>query len=153
MKWITHEVVTGVLVFAAFDDPLLAVYSMAGAVFPDKVEGSPGSRGWSAWRSRHRGWSHWPMPYLLLLLLLLRLDEYTAYAALLGDLRTIGIFLCVGALLHIAEDGFCGKVPFILPRQKVGVRLFKVGSVFEYLFALAIVLSAYVLRLLWQAVA
>lgn len=149
MKWITHEVVTGVVVFAAFDDPLLAVYSMAGAIFPDKVEGSPASSGWSSWRSRHRGWSHWPMLYLLFILLLWRLDEYTAYASLLGDLRTIGIFLCLGALLHIAEDALCGKVPFILPWQKVGVRLFKVGSFSEYLLALAIVLSAYVLRLLW----
>ena len=53
MKWLTHEVVTGVIVYAATDDPMAAVYSMAGAIIPDKVEGNPFKRHLS-----HRGWSH-----------------------------------------------------------------------------------------------
>lgn len=56
------------------------------------------------------------------------------------------MFLCVGALLHIAEDAVCGKVPFLTPYQKIGVRLFQVGSVAEYLFTIAAVLLCYGLR-------
>ena len=41
MKWVNHQVLTGVIVYAATDDMLLTIYSMAGAIFPDKVEGSP----------------------------------------------------------------------------------------------------------------
>ena len=43
MKWINHEVVTGVIVYAATDDLLLTIYSMAGAIVPDKLEGMPGN--------------------------------------------------------------------------------------------------------------
>ena len=146
MKWITHEVVTGVIVFAATNDALLSVYSMAGAIIPDKIEGSPQSIGWSSWRSRHRGWSHWPMLYLLLALFLYKMEQYTYLATPLGDLRTIGVFLCIGAILHILEDGICGKVPFILPWQKVGVKLFKVGSFREYLAGMVLVFLAYGIR-------
>ena len=72
MKWVNHEIITGVIVYAVTENPLAALYSMAGAVLPDKIEGNPGSNYWS-WRSRHRGWSHWPMLYVLLLGLQLRM--------------------------------------------------------------------------------
>lgn len=147
MKWTTHEIVTGVVVYAATDDPLLSVCSMAGASLPDRVEGSPQSRGWSSWRSRHRGWSHWPVLYVLLIMLLMGRAPCVVESLPIGDLRIPGIFICVGALLHIAEDALCGKVPFLLPWQKVGVRLFKVGSFREYLAALILVMLAYVIRL------
>ena len=63
-----------------------------------------------------------------------------------ADLVTIGTYICIGALLHIAEDAVCGKVPFLTPYHKVGIRLFKVGSVTEYLFTIAAVLLCYGLR-------
>ena len=134
MKWVNHQVLTGVIVYAATDDMLLTIYSMAGAIFPDKVEGSPRAGNYWSWRSRHRGWSHWPMLYLGLIFFLT------------GDLTTIGIYICIGALLHIAEDAVCGKVPLLTPYHKVGIRLFKVGSVSEYLFTIAAVLLCYGLR-------
>ena len=100
---------------------------------------------WS-WRSRHRGWSHWPLLYLGLIFFLSRLEEGQLTALPTADLTTIGIYICIGALLHIAEDAVCGKVPLLTPYQKVGVRLFKVGSVPEYLFTIAAVLLCYGLR-------
>ena len=65
MKWINHQVVTGVIMYAATEDLLLTACGMAGAILPDKVEGSPrrGIMSWG-WRSRHRGWSHWPLLYV-----------------------------------------------------------------------------------------
>ena len=105
MKWVNHEIITGVIVYAATENPLAAVYSMAGAILPDKIEGNPGSGSYWSWRSRHRGWSHWPMLYILLLGLQLRMikggwDSFT-------DMGMIGVFFCVGALLHIIEDAMC----------------------------------------------
>lgn len=136
MKWLTHEVVTGVLVYTVTEDPMAAVYSMAGAIIPDKVEGNPFRRNLT-----HRGWSHWPMMYLLVMGLMLRGEEYLGID--FGTLREIGFFMAVGALLHIAEDAICGKVPFITPFQKIGVKLFKVGSIGEYLAALVLIIGAY----------
>ena len=106
MTWVSHVALTGTIAYAVSADPLAAAAACVGAVLPDKVEGTPGSVGWRTWRSRHRGWSHWPMLYLAL----------------------------IGALLHIAEDAVCGKVPAVLPTQKIGIRLFTVGSLREYLF-------------------
>ena len=146
MKWVNHQVVTGVIVYTATEDLLLTAYSMAGAILPDKVEGNPRAGSYWSWRSRHRGWSHWPMLYLGLIFFLSRLEEGQLTALPTADLTTIGIYICIGALLHIAEDAVCGKVPLLTPYHKVGIRLFKVGSVPEYLFTIAAVLLCYGLR-------
>lgn len=145
MKWVSHQIVTGVVVFAATDDMLLTAAAMAGAIFPDKVEGNPRAEGYWSWRSRHRGWSHWPLLYLALIGFLVRTEEQAAMFVLFDVVR-VGTFFCVGALLHIAEDALCGKVPLLTPSQRVGVRLFTVGSVTEYVVAAGIVVLAYGVR-------
>lgn len=152
MKWANHQVVTGVIVYAATEDFLLTVYSMAGAVLPDKLEGNPRSSDYWSWRSRHRGWSHWPMLYLALIAVLLESERGHWAIWNSWDLSLLGIYLCIGALLHIAEDAVCGKVPFIMPKQKIGVKFFEVGSVAEYLFAIAVVIGCYLLHLLIRVV-
>ena len=110
MKWINHQVVTGVAVYTATSDLLLTAYSMAGALLPDKLEGNPRAGNYWAWRSRHRGWSHWPVLYLALLGISLHFGNGD-YGFEGGELATIGKFFAIGALLHIAEDMTCGKVP------------------------------------------
>lgn len=140
MKWVNHEIVTGVIVYGATGDFLATAFSMAGAIFPDKVEGKPGANYWS-WRARHRGWSHWPVLYIAILAIM--------QMGLLpqgADVERGATFICIGALLHIAEDAFCGKVPLFLPWQKVGIKLFTVGSVTEYLFAMAVVILTYIIH-------
>ena len=146
MKWINHQVVTGVAVYTATSDLLLTAYSMAGALLPDKLEGNPRAGNYWAWRSRHRGWSHWPVLYLALLGISLRFGNGD-YGFEGGELATIGKFFAIGALLHIAEDMTCGKVPIVTPNRKHGARLYAVGSVFEYLFAIAIVLLCYIAKM------
>ena len=146
MKWINHQVVTGVAVYTATSDLLLTAYSMAGALLPDKLEGNPRAGNYWAWRSRHRGWSHWPVLYLALLGISLHFGNGD-YGFEGGELATIGKFFAIGALLHIAEDMTCGKVPIVTPNRKHGARLYAVGSVFEYLFAIAIVLLCYVAKM------
>ena len=67
MKWVSHITLTGTIAYAVTADPLLTAAAALGAVLPDKIEGSPQSVGWRTWRSRHRGWSHWPLLYLALI--------------------------------------------------------------------------------------
>ena len=67
MKWTSHITLTGTIAYAVTQDPLPAAAACVGAILPDKIEGTPGSVGWSSWRSRHRGWSHWPVLYIALL--------------------------------------------------------------------------------------
>ena len=140
MKWVNHEIVTGVIVYGATGDLLSTVFSMAGAIFPDKVEGRPGTNYWS-WRARHRGWSHWPVIYIAIYALM-----QLGFLPQGADAEKGVSFVCIGALLHIAEDAVCGKVPFLFPWQKVGIKLFKVGSVTEYLFAMALVIITYIIH-------
>jgi inner membrane protein len=143
MKWINHQVVTGVVVYTATADLLLTAYSMAGAILPDKVEGNPRAGNYWTWRSRHRGWSHWPVLYLALLGVSRHFAQGDYGGVMGGELATIGSYIAIGALLHIAEDAVCGNVPIVTPNRKHGIKLFAVGSVFEYLFAIAIVLACY----------
>jgi inner membrane protein len=140
MKWVNHEIVTGVIVYGATGDLLSTAFAMAGAIFPDKVEGRPGGNYWS-WRARHRGWSHWPVIYIALYAIM-QLGWLQAH----NEIAVYGSYVCIGALLHIAEDAVCGKVPCLFPWQKIGIKLFKVGSVTEYLFSMAVVVLTYIVH-------
>ncbi|MGP1471335.1 MAG: metal-dependent hydrolase [Schwartzia sp. (in: firmicutes)] len=142
MKWISHQIVTGAVVYLATDSLLLTACSMAGAVIPDRLEGDPRrAKNYWLWRRMHRGLSHWPGLYLFAIALCLSLRP----AADDGTMCLIAVM--VGALLHILEDALCGKVPLIFPGEKIGLKLFSVGSFTEYFFAAGIVLLAYGLRL------
>ena len=140
MKWVSHIALTGTIAYAVTADPLCTAAACVGAVLPDQIEGTPRSVGWRTWRSRHRGWSHWPMLYIALLGILSHTAGYFFYdAAFFSILR----WMLLGALMHIAEDAVCGKVPFLLPSQKIGVRLFTVGSFREYLFVIGCIALVY----------
>ena len=140
MKWVNHEIVTGVIVYGWTGDLMSAAFAMGGAIFPDKVEGRPGTSYWS-WRARHRGWSHWPVIYIALYAIM-----HIGWLPRDSEMALYGGFICVGALLHILEDAVCGKVPFLFPWQKVGIKLFTVGSVTEYLFSMAVVILSYIIH-------
>ena len=148
MKWVSHIAVTGTIAYAVTTDPMLTAAAAVGAVLPDKIEGTPGTVGWNTWRSRHRGWSHWPVLYLALIGGLAQARAYFFYDAAFFSVLT---WLFVGALLHIAEDAVCGKVPGIFPMQKIGIRFFTVGSFREYLFAgfciIVVYAGQYILRM------
>ena len=132
MKWTSHISLTATIAYAVTADPMLTAAAAVGAVLPDKIEGTPQSIGWRTWRSRHRGWSHWPMLYIALIGGLMQAQQYFFYDA---AFFAVLAWIFGGALLHIAEDAVCGKVPGIFPTQKIGIRLFTVGSFREYLFA------------------
>ena len=140
MKWVSHITLTATIAYAVSADPMCTAAAAVGAVLPDKIEGAPGSVGWSTWRSRHRGWSHWPMLYLALIGGIAHARTYFFYDTAFFAVLT---WLLIGALLHIAEDAVRGKVPFLYPTQKVGIRLFTVGSFREYLFVLVCIVVIY----------
>ncbi len=142
MKWVSHEIVTGVAVYAWTGSLVPMACAMAGAVLPDWIEGKGGGMR-LPWRGMlaHRGWSHWPLVYVLGLLALEAAAKDGAAGA--AGLVEAARFVLVGALFHIAEDALCGKVPLLHPGKKVGVRLFRVGSFAEYIFALVLVLAFY----------
>ena len=154
MKWLNHQIVTGFIVYAATDNALFVASSIVGAVIPDRVEGSPptNNNGYWAWRRRHRTWSHYPIIYLALIGLMLFAEEYVRamsanYIPTLILALDVLIYAMVGALLHIVEDGICGKVPILTPHSKHGIKLFEVGSWKEYAFSIAIVLICLATRI------
>ena len=141
MKWINHQIVTGFIVCTVTNDALFTASSIVGAVIPDRVEGSPPkeSSAYWKWRKSHRTWSHYPLIYLALIAAAQFAKDYYPEPTLAFALNLI-TYALVGALLHIAEDGICGKVPILLPHKKHGIKLFKVGSWREYFFAALIIL-------------
>ena len=147
MKWINHQVVTGFIVYAASDDALFVASSIVGAVIPDKVEGSPPkeSKAYWKWRKNHRTWSHYPVIYLALIAAAQYGINYFANptAELILNLITYAL---VGAILHIVEDGICGKVPIFTPHKKHGIKLFKVGTWLEYFFVAIIICCCLLFR-------
>lgn len=147
MKWINHQIVTGFIVCTATDDALFTASAVVGAVIPDRVEGSPPkeSSAYWKWRKKHRTWSHWPPIYLALIAVAQFAKNYYPEPTLAFALNLISYAL-VGALLHIAEDGICGKVPIFTPNKKYGVKLFKVGAWSEYFFAVLIILICLFVR-------
>ena len=119
MKWINHQIVTGFIVCTATDDALFTASSIVGAVIPDRVEGSPpkDSKDYWKWRKRHRTWSHYPPIYIALIIAAQFAKEYYPDPTFAVVMNLISYAL-VGAILHIAEDGLCGKVPIFTTRLK-----------------------------------
>ena len=140
MKWINHQIVTGFIVCTATDDALFTASAIVGAVLPDKVEGSPpkDSSAYWKWRKKHRTWSHYPPIYAALIIAAQFAKDFCPEPTLIPILNLI-TYVLVGALLHIAEDSVCGKVPIFTPYKKHGIKLFKVGSWREYVFAALII--------------
>ena len=124
----------------ATDDALFTASAIVGAVLPDRVEGSPPkeSSAYWKWRKKHRTWSHYPPIYIALIIAAQVAKNYFPEATLAFALNLL-TYAMVGALLHIVEDGLCGKVPIFLPHKKYGLKLFKVGSWREYFFAALII--------------
>ena len=140
MKWINHQIVTGFIVCTATDDALFTASAIVGAVLPDRVEGSPPkeSSAYWKWRKRHRTWSHYPPLYVAPIVAAQFAKDFYPEPTLIFALNLI-TYALVGALLHIAEDSICGKVPLFTPHKKHGIKLFKVGSWREYFFAALII--------------
>lgn len=147
MKWINHQIVTGFIVYAATDDALFVASSIVGAVLPDKVEGSPPkeSSAYWQWRRNHRTWSHYPPLYLALIAVAQGLKIYLQIPTL-AILLNVLTYVLIGALLHIAEDAICGKVPVFKPRKKHGLKLFTVGSWQEYFCVAVLVFDCLIFR-------
>lgn len=147
MKWINHQIVTGFIVYAATDNALFVASSIVGAVIPDRIEGSPPteSAAYWKWRKNHRTWSHYPPLYLGLMAAAQIAIEYFQNPKVELVLSLL-IYALVGAVLHIVEDGICGKVPIFTPRRKHGIKLFTVGSWREYFFAGLIVCGCLLFR-------
>lgn len=137
MKWINHRIVTGVAMYAVTDSLLLTGIGVLGSTFPDKIEGNPWqTRRFWRWNLAHRGWSHAPLIYLIMIGAMYFAVSQTVIVSMTDIfLRDMAVAFFLGALLHIMEDAFCGKVPLVTPSYKVGLSLFKVGSFAEYLFA------------------
>jgi len=145
MQWASHEVTTFFTVLALTGNPVFAVFSLPGSIFPDVCEfwGSPET----SWE-RHRTYGHltgvWLIATILLFLfslqtpvydylsrftirnLLLRVHEY-----LFLDFRFlytpgnvfpgIMVFLAwfsFGALMHCIEDALTGRVPVFNPGKR-----------------------------------
>ena len=125
MKWANHKLVTTVVVFAGTGNFLYAAYSFFGSVLPDRLEGKPPKESKAYWK--------WRLFYL---------HEVGVLKDLFWEIAQIPIFVCVGALLHIIEDGICGKVPLIWRKRKIGIKLFRVGSSWEYFISYTICVAA-----------
>lgn len=147
MKWINHQIVTGFIVCTVTDNALFTASSIVGAVVPDRVEGSPPkeNKAYWQWRKSHRTWSHYPPIYIALIAAAQVAKDYYPEPTLTFILNLL-TYALVGALLHIVEDGICGKVPIFKPRKKYGIKLFKVGSWQEYFFAVLIILICLIVR-------
>lgn len=144
MKWKNHKLVTTVVVFAVTGNLLYAAYSYLGSVLPDRLEGKPPkeTKAYWQWRSKHRQTTHWTLPYLAIIAILMYLHDSSILTGWAWQGALIPLFVSVGALLHIVEDSICGKVPLIWRKRKIGIKLFKVGSVWEYFVVYTICIIA-----------
>jgi inner membrane protein len=150
MKWVSHKIVTGSIVFVCTGDIIFTAASMIGSIFPDLIEGKPDSS--PNWHQYHRKYSHWFIPYTIAALIMF----FEAYKSgfighitlnyFIGHILANNVapffflirFFFVGCIMHIFEDFFCGGVPSLNPRKHVGKRLFHVGSAQEYVLSVSI---------------
>jgi len=148
VKWHNHKILTAAVVFTATHNFISTIAATIGSIFPDLIEiwlyGDNGNK-------NHRKLSHWWVIYFAGILLFSHFAKITVtYSNLLqlskeGQLQMVLFFIAkffmVGALLHIIQDTFCGKVPLLNPNKKeFGFRIFKTGSFGEYVFTSLVII-------------
>lgn len=141
MKWVNHKILTASMVYALFHNPIYSISAAIGSIFPDVVEGrvnilDPWS--YKKWKKRHRGFSHWIILYLIVLVSLILIGQFVEFSPHWSLLRDLLCFFLVGCILHIIEDAFCGRVPLINPYKREGFMMFRMGSLWEYLFVVTL---------------
>ena len=159
MKWFNHKHTAGAIVFAFTGNPLPVIPAVLGSIIPDLLEGMPDEEDpdqYNEWRKKHRRLTHWFVPYLTVFVVLYLFVSHKGISHLgYGEIYSlfhkreylyaiIAYILCfaaLGGLIHIAADSICGKVPSVNPHKRVGVKMFKVGSLLEYVIAFAITLT------------
>lgn len=162
MKWVSHKAVTASLVYAVTGAVLPVIPAVVGSVVPDSLEGRsgpPGTARYRVWAKRHRGMSHWFVPYAVLALacLLPAWRAGTVVPTLSGAFLQgpylvptffgLAFWFFAGCLLHLLEDLFSGRIPGLNPYgRRVGVRLIPVGGLGEIVVVLAAVVSAFLVR-------
>jgi inner membrane protein len=154
MKWVSHKILTGAVGTGKNIPSLIAA---AGSILPDALEGfsdASDQQRHQLWQARHRRLSHWFIPYLVILAVLYPESRHCGISELsFSDIAQLfrhmdfttyqmygyaGAYLALGALFHIAEDAICGKVPSLMPKGRIGIKLFYVGSRTEYFAVLAL---------------
>jgi len=150
MKWVSHKIITGATIYTLTGDVFATIASMAGSVIPDVLEGMPDNT--PNWRKYHRGLTHWFVPYLSFAIILLiaakargisAINTKNFVIALMHHTPTVMMycasFFLFGCSMHIFQDYFCGQVPSLNPKHRMGRRLFYVGSQTEYVITLSAV--------------
>ncbi len=159
MKWVSHKVITGTIIYAFTGDIFATIASMAGSTIPDAIEGRPDNT--PLWHKYHRGLSHWFVPYLVFALIFIviakangmngittkNLIQFIMYHAPIVFMYFVGFFL-LGGSLHTFEDFFCGNIPSFNPKKRIGRKLFYVGSQTEYAITLSAVILFMIMLLL-----
>lgn len=144
MKWVNHAVCTASIVYCFTGSFLFSGLSLIGVSIPDRLDGrapDKGSEGFRYWIARHRGWSHFFLPYFLGIIIVEWLVTPGVVPAYFRIYLYYLEFVFIGALFHIFEDMLCGRVPFWGNKHRFGLRLFEVGSWKEYVLSLFIALA------------
>ena len=146
MKWTSHKICTLGTVTLLSGNVFYGLVTMLTSCVPDMLEGKPPDmykdyKGYWAWRSRHRKYSHWFVLYVLMGMAYASCRYFHIIPANLFKYTDNFYFLILGCLMHILEDAICGKVPRLNWNKKIGVKLFTVGSWQEYAFVVATAIS------------
>lgn len=165
MKWINHKITTFSIVFLLTKDVLTSLAAAAGSIIPDAVEGHNYDS--ERWRKNHRRLSHWLFGYIILLLFLwffiysrLKVDAFkitlfkvvNAFRVFNSEtfiyvLAFFGVYIVLGAILHVLEDSLSSSVPVLHPTKRVfSIGIMSTGSVFEYLISFGLLFLAWVLK-------
>lgn len=164
MKWYSHKLTTGAIMYAITGNPIAAYITAAGSIIPDAVEGFPDETNYNQWRKNHRRLSHWAIPYFIAAVVLYLFASWSGGLSIINhfSFRSLSHFrpaqyaavayifslLSFGAVCHVIEDAICGKVPALDPKERIGVKLFYVGSPNEYLLVIPFSLALIYLRYL-----
>jgi membrane-bound metal-dependent hydrolase YbcI (DUF457 family) len=141
VKWANHKLLSFSLTLAITGNFVGSLVSAFSSIFPDLIEGKgflhhPFSVQYQKWQKRHRGLSHLFAMYFVMFIVALFISKYTKET--LSAIALFTTFFFAGCCLHILQDSICGKVPLISLRKRYGIRLFRVGSIAEYVVVFAI---------------
>lgn len=135
MKLKNHTILAAVIGLSAGAPPEGLAALALGSVLPDKLDFNIAMGSEYLFRKVHRGITHWPWIYVAFFCAGLALPPSLPYV------QSFVLWLSLGAIIHLVGDMMTpGGIPWAWPlRKKVSLRLFKTGTIGEYLFTWAVV--------------
>lgn len=137
MKWISHKVTTFAIYYTVSENPIPSLVASASSTLPDLIEMGPGRLVF-----RHRGISHNPIFWLIVLLIAFySIRDFFSKISIISlplilEPRPLLLAIASGVALHLVEDSLSYHGIPVIGNKRISLKIYKTFTFSEFYLVL-----------------